>query len=149
MRYVLPFRHLTGLLIAAMTTVAGPPVAGQQEQAPVGKQTSSLPAAIAPFFQPPADLAQDYGSYESPLKFSDGRRVESRAQWPARRAEILKTWHDLMGPWPPLLENPKLERLEQTRRENFTQHRVQLETAPGWTSNGYLLVPDGDGPFPA
>ncbi len=115
----------------------------------VGKQNTSPPAELAPFFEPPKDLARDFGPYQSPLKFYDGRPVTNPAEWPARRAEILKTWHDLMGPWPPLLDKPKIRFLEESRRANFTQHRVQVETAPNWTSNGYLLVPDGDGPFPA
>jgi Esterase FrsA-like len=94
-------------------------------------------------------LADDFGTYESPLKSYDGRRVTNPADWPARRAEILKTWHDLMGAWPPLLDNPKVEYLDRNERENFIQHRVQVETAPGRTTSGYLLVPNGAGPFPA
>jgi hypothetical protein len=54
-----------------------------------------------------------------------------------------------MGSWPPLLDKPMIEYLDQIRRENFRQHRVRVQTAPGWTHSGYLLVPDGDGPFPA
>ncbi len=43
-----------------------------------------------------------------------------------------------------------MEYLEEKRRENFTQHRVRVEIAPQRrTVDGYLLVPDGDGPFPA
>jgi CubicO group peptidase (beta-lactamase class C family) len=116
---------------------------------PESNEPAALPAESAPFFQPPRELAGDFGKYASPLECYDGRPVASTAQWPARRAEILKTWHDLMGPWPPLIEKPRLEYVEKTRRENFTQHRVTVETAPDWASNGYLLVPDGKGPFPA
>jgi dienelactone hydrolase len=54
-----------------------------------------------------------------------------------------------MGPWPPVIERPKLEFLAQRRRDNFTQHRVRLEIAPNQTGEGWLLVPDGAGPFPA
>lgn len=108
-----------------------------------------VPAELAPIFQPPDELAKDFGEYATPLKFYDGRSVASPADWSARRKEILATWHALMGPWPALIESPKIEYVEQKRRENFTQHRVRVETAPGWISDGYLLVPDGDGPFPA
>jgi hypothetical protein len=114
-----------------------------------GVNDPPLPAGLARFFQPPAELAGDFGTYESPLKFADGRRVASSAEWPGRRAEILKTWHGLMGAWPPLLESPQIEYLDKTHRENFTQQRVRIETAPNWTSDGYLLVPGGAGPFPA
>jgi dienelactone hydrolase len=48
------------------------------------------------------------------------------------------------------LENPKVELLEQEHRESFTQQRVSVEVALGGKhSDGYILVPDGKGPFPA
>jgi hypothetical protein len=104
---------------------------------------------IAPFFQPPAHLAGATGAYRSPLVFADGRRVQAAVDWAQRRAEILREWHDLMGPWPPILKQPKVEVLSRTERENLAQHRVRLEIAPGQTGEGWLLVPPGRGPFPA
>lgn len=82
--------------------------------------------------------------------FADGSPVKTPADWSSRRQEILKTWNELLGPWPPLLEKPKLEYLEKESRDNFTQHHVRIEVAPGrLTDDAYLLVPDGKGPFPA
>ncbi len=104
---------------------------------------------LAPFFQPPAGFAKDFGSYKSPLIFDDGTPVKTKLDWPRRRKEILTRWHKIMGAWPPLIARPKVEYLESKRRENFTQHRVRLEIAPGQTTEGYLLMPDGKGPFPA
>jgi dienelactone hydrolase len=106
---------------------------------------------IAPFFQPPADLARQLGKYRSPLVFEDGTRVRSAKEWPRRRRELLEAWHGLMGPWPALLEKPKVEILSESRREKerFTQQHVRLEIAQGQTGDGWLLVPDGAGPFPA
>jgi hypothetical protein len=105
---------------------------------------------LAPFFRPPAEFAADLGTYRSPLTFADGTPVRTPADWAKRRAEILKTWHGLMGEWPPLIDHPKVEYLAKERRENFTQHQVRIETAPGRAvEDAYLLVPDGDGPFPA
>lgn len=106
-------------------------------------------AKIEPFFRPPAEFADQLGSFASPLKFYDGRPVKSAADWPQRRQEILDRWHGLLGPWPPLIAQPRIERLETTRRETFTQHRVAVEVAPGQSLAGYLLMPDGPGPFPA
>ncbi len=109
-----------------------------------------LPPDLAPYFAPPPELSGDFGDYRSPLKFYDGRPVRTPAEWKERRREILERWHGIMGRWPPLIEKPKLEYLEKERRENFTQHRVRFEIAPGdRTVEGYLLVPEGDGPFPA
>jgi len=101
------------------------------------------------FFRPPAQYANDFGDYRSPLKFYDGRSVKTAEDWQARRQEILNGWHEIMGPWPRLIEQPRIEYLEKQRRENFTQHRVRVEMAPGLTHPAILLVPDGKGPFPA
>lgn len=108
------------------------------------------PAAIAPFFQPPTEFAKDFGTYRSPLLFDDNTPVRSADDWKRRRAEIRKYWHSAMGEWPALLEKPKLELMEQERRENVTQHHIRIETAPGrLVDDAYLLLPDGQGPFPA
>jgi hypothetical protein len=116
----------------------------------------SLPAAepsaaalITPYFTPPKEFAGQLGNYRSPLLFNDGSQVKSAADWQRRRTEILAQWHGLMGTWPPVLEKPKLEFLAQSQRENFTQHRVRVELAPGVSGEAWLLIPDGKGPFPA
>jgi dienelactone hydrolase len=54
-----------------------------------------------------------------------------------------------MGPWPKVIERPNVETLSETRREQFTQRRVRFEIAPGQAGEGWLLLPDGPGPFPA
>ena len=108
-----------------------------------------LPAKLQSFFAPPAEFAGKFGSYVSPLKYYDGRPVASAAEWPARRAEILKYWHDQMGPWPELLARPKLELLEKDICDGISQYRVRIEVAPGVMQLGFLLVPAGNTPRPA
>ena len=111
---------------------------------------NNIPKRIAPFFNPPPELTRDFGKYRSPLTFYNGTPVKTRYDWQKRRNEILKTWHGIMGNWPPMIEKPNIEYLETKRRENFTQHRVRLEIAPKQqTVDGYLLVPDGTKLFPA
>jgi len=114
-------------------------------------QAAALPETIRAYFAPPAEYAGQYGAYASPLKFSDGRPVAARAEWPARRAEILNYWHGQMGPWPELLERPKLELSEKQDRDGVTQYRVEIEIAPGVRQHGYLLEPPAQfrGPRPA
>lgn len=104
---------------------------------------------IAPLFSVPAEFAGQFGKYRSPLTFNDGSPVRTPEDWSRRRAELLRDWHDLMGPWPPVLERPRFEVLNETRRENFTQRRVRVEVAADQFTEGWLLVPDGSGPFPA
>jgi hypothetical protein len=104
---------------------------------------------LASFFQPPPAFTNQFGNYKSPLRFYDGRAITNAGQWPARREEILAYWHRQMGPWPPLIEKPRIDYLEKQRRESFLQHRIRLEIAPRQTLEAWLLIPEGKGPFPA
>lgn len=104
---------------------------------------------LAPCFQPPTNLAHNFGPYRSPLRFADGHEANTPAEWQERRREILAQWHAILGPWPPLISKPAIETVESTRRDNFTQHQIRLEIAPGQRAEAYLLIPDGPGPFPA
>ncbi len=104
---------------------------------------------IAPLFEAPTQYAGQLGSYRSPLNFADGTQVKTPDDWSRRREELLREWHDLMGPWPPVMGRPRFEVLNESRRENFTQRRVRVEVATNQFTDGWLLVPDGDGPFPA
>lgn len=105
---------------------------------------------FAPYLQPGAEFAEQFGPYRSPLEFADGTLVTSRDDWARRRQEILDTWHRRLGAWPPLVEHPAIERLESEDRQGYQQHHVHVQVGPeGQQADGYLLVPDGDGPFPA
>jgi murein DD-endopeptidase MepM/ murein hydrolase activator NlpD len=101
------------------------------------------------FFQPPESFKDQYGKYRSPLLFADGTKVTRPDQWPRRRQEILHHWHGLLGAWPELITQPKLEMLESNRRENFVQWKVRFQLTPHDMTEGYLLVPDGQGKRPA
>lgn len=110
----------------------------------------SLPETIRASLEPPTALAGDFGAYRSPLTFDDGAPVETRADWQRRRAEILATWHGLMGNWPALIEKPEIKYLQESCRDDVVQHKITVEIAPnGQTVAGYLLVPEGRGPFAA
>lgn len=102
------------------------------------------------YFDPPAEFAGQFGSYASPLKFADGTAVQSAADWPRRRREILDRWHQRLGRWPALIERPQVKRLDSIAREGYTQYHVHVQiTNSGKQTDGYLLVPAGTGPFPA
>lgn len=100
-------------------------------------------------YQPPSEFRTNFGKYSSPLVFAHGERAVTPAQWQHRRKEILRTWHELMGPWPELLFKPKLEYLESTNRESFVQHKVRVETSPRQMTAGYLLIPNAKTRAPA
>lgn len=113
------------------------------------QREKELPEQIADIFQPPDEFAGELGDFRNVLKFDDGRPVKTPDDWARRRKEIRRTWHQFMGPWPPLVQRPKVEVLESQRRDDFTQQRVRVQIAPDRTTVGYLLVPEGEGPFPA
>ncbi|MFW6171380.1 MAG: hypothetical protein ACODAD_12885 [Planctomycetota bacterium] len=48
-------------------------------------------------FRVPPPFQQESNPYQSPLVFDEGRGVETARQWQRRRAEILSTWHQLLG----------------------------------------------------
>jgi dienelactone hydrolase len=107
-------------------------------------------ASLEKFFAPPEEYRGKFGEYRSVLKFDDGTPLKSPEDWPRRREEILKYWHGVMGAWPPLVENPKIQVGPREHVENFTRTRVEVEISPGRLAGPqYLLVPDGKGPFPA
>ena len=82
---------LPGALVVACLSIVSSAVADEPA-------SSTAWAKIAPHFTPPAEFAGDTGGYASPLKFYDGEPVETAEQWPKRRAEILKAWHQMLGP---------------------------------------------------
>jgi dienelactone hydrolase len=135
-----PYGTVAGFLLLAVA-ILGAEQPGSSE---------TLWKKLEPFAEPPAEFAGKFGPYQSPLKFADGSLAKSPGDWARRRAEILKTWHERLGPWPPLVERPTIKRLESIERDGYTEHRVQVQISPdGKSVEGYLLIPKGKGPFPA
>ena len=104
---------------------------------------------ILSFFAPPPEWVGDFGAFRSPLLFRDGAQVRNAQEWKRRRAEILEGWHEVLGPWPELIEEPQLETLSESRRENLIQRRVSVPFAVGQRAEGWLMVPEGGGRRPA
>jgi len=102
------------------------------------------PAELAEFFAPPEQYRSDFGIFRSPLIFTDGTRVQNPADWQRRRKEILSTWHNIIGPWPPLIERPRVEVVNTSQRESITQEQLRIEIALGGEMvDALLLVPNG------
>jgi hypothetical protein len=110
----------------------------------------TLGFAEAPFTTMPTEFASKPALGASPLVFRDGSPVKTAQDWQRRREEILQDWHGLMGAWPKVIENPRVEVLEtKEREEGITQRKVRIEIAPGQTGEGYLLLPKASGKRPA
>jgi hypothetical protein len=108
-----------------------------------------LPAELAPFFTPPPEYANSFGEYRSLLVREDGSQITTPQEWESERNKIRTRWHEVMGEWPALLDKPRLEIVETTQRDGFTQHKVKVEVARGEITDGYLLIPGGAPKFPA
>lgn len=139
MRFLLNFI----ILLAVFQTV---PATGQNILKP---NKEKLWEQIEPYFSPPDEFQNEFGEFRSPLKFYNGNPVNSAEEWPARKDEILNRWHEMMCEWPELITDQSFEILETTKRENFTQHKVRFRWLPNETTEGYLLIPDGEGKKPA
>jgi hypothetical protein len=114
-----------------------------------GGRAEEIWKRLGPLFSPPEEYRNDPGGYRPVLAFADGRPVRTAEDWSERRKELLKKWHDLLGPWPPLLEKPRAQEQWKETVEGFTRRRVELEVAPGRKAAVYVLTPEGKGPFPA
>jgi hypothetical protein len=118
--------------------------------APCYSQDSAAWKEVERCFAPPAEFAEKLGDYRPVTRFDDGSRIESAQDWPRRRAEILKYWHGVLGEWPKVLEKPRIRYTKSEHVENFTRHEIEIEVAADrFVASQYLLVPDGEGPFPA
>jgi len=145
---------MKSLLLLCVVSIAGAgwglPHHFAADAAAVGQAPPYWKPETAAFFQPPGEFADDLGDYRPVLRFYDGSAVTTATDWKKRREEILAYWHGVMGPWPALIAQPGVQYLSRESRENFVQHVVRVEAAPKkQTVDGYLLVPDGAGPFPA
>lgn len=141
-------------LVSIIVTCLAQSDAPARPDSPTAPATGTGPASrpldkISAFFAPPKEFAGKFGDFRDVLKFDDGTQVKTAADWPKRRAEILKYWHDTMGPWKEVLDKPKLEFISKEHVEGIVRHKVKLEISPGYMQECYLLVPDGKGPFPA
>jgi hypothetical protein len=104
---------------------------------------------LGPLFTPLPEYKDDLGSLRPVLKFADGRDVKTADDWKARREELVKKWHALLGPWPPLVETPVVQEQWKEEVEDFTRHRLEIEIGPGRKTFAYLLRPKGASPFAA
>jgi len=101
------------------------------------------------FLRPPPQFKNDFGSYSSLLRFNNGTSVQSAADWTKKREEIRAFWTGTLGQWPPLLENPTIEVVSKTNRENLVQQKIKISIAPNEFAEGYLLIPNVKPPCPA
>lgn len=110
---------------------------------------------IKEFFVVPDEYQGKLGEYRSLLTFDSddahgAKQVETPEDWALRRQEIREYWLDAIGQWPELLERPRMNILASEHVGSYTRHTIEVEVAADRSIGPeYLLVPDGQGPFPA
>lgn len=104
---------------------------------------------ITPYLNPPEKYRNKYEGYRSPLFFYDGLPVKTKGDWEKRRKEIRSHWMEMMGEWPPIIEDQQFTILETVQREDFTQYKVRFYWTPNEQTDGYLLIPETRGKKPA
>ena len=133
----------TSVIIVMFGTalLSGRAVAQHSDKSYIKQSRAAAWKKIAPYFEVPGAFRGEYGKYRSPLKFYNGGIVKTPADWSKRRREILERWHHLMGAWPALIRDQKLEFLDSVSKAGYTQYRVRFFWTPQERTHGYLLVP--------
>lgn len=109
----------------------------------------ALPSGLKAASTPPVSLSTGNGSWRPLLRFEDGRPVTTPAAWVERRQELHSYWETTLGAWPSPKSEPTLEILRSERTNALTLHRVRVSAMADQSMEGWLLVPQGTGPFPA
>ena len=113
-------------------------------------QNQELLRKLEGSYQPLVEFTGNLGPYRSPLIFADGSLAKSKDDWARRRREIQELWTARLVAWPKLLDEPEVKKLETIEREGYTEHNVRVQVSDdGKTADGYLLIPNSKGPFPA
>lgn len=115
----------------------------------IAQDQDTLWQKLKPYFSVPQQYAGKFGDYRSPLKFYNGKKVKTPADWQKRRNEILHRWENMLGHWPALILNPEVEILDSIHLENFTRYHIRFNWRADEETAAYLFAPDGEGKKPA
>ena len=131
-------------LAASAATVAGTRLLQAKEPEPQRDV-----AWLTEIQTPPDELPADAPQLSPLLVDGDGRAITTLDAWRRRREELRQTWLEFLGPLAVKRPTPRLEILEEDRRDGCLRQLVRYESEPGLPVEGYLLRPlDVPGPLP-
>lgn len=105
--------------------------------------------AIASYLYPPKEFEYSFHGYRTPLEFYDGSLVKDKSYWKERRNEIRTRWMSMMGEWPDIIDDQEFEIVGEERLDSITRYKVRFNWTPNAQTEGYLLIPEGEGKKPA
>lgn len=138
-------REITMYIVLVSVFLTGMSYAQQQEKVDKDRLWQDLSS----YFSPPEKYKGEYGDFRSLLRFYNGKEVKTAEDWQNRRTEILERWNGLMGEWPAFLTEQKFTLIDSVQKEGFMQYKVSFNWLPNEKTEGYLLVPEGEGEKPA
>ncbi|NND08730.1 MAG: sialidase [Saprospiraceae bacterium] len=115
----------------------------------LGQQQDEQWHHINPYFKVPTAYKDSLGPYRSLLFLPDSRLIQTPQAWRERREVIKRNWHQMMGPWPALIQNHPLNIIDSIDKVDLIQYRISLQWTPGESTQGYLLVPKTEEKKPA
>lgn len=158
--------HMTFVALAAgIVSLAGPLISAQDTSTIEGqteyrqKLLKILPAD--PYFDKwlektnalPPDFSKlpKENDIPDPLIFLDGRKIQTVAEWAARRKEIDELSRKYM--WGSIPPKPKIDRvdiIDETHGKGYVTRNLRLIFGPEDKGNVRVrvVIPDGNGPFP-
>lgn len=139
--------QILALYIAASTLMVLFGSSTAQAQGSINKE--AIWNEIAPFFEPPAAYANEFGPYASVLVDGQGKAIQHKKEWQKQRKAIRDKWMNQMGQWPDYIQNQHLKVLSSTAKDGYTEQEVSFRWLPDQETRGYLLIPEGKGKKPA
>ena len=115
------------------------------------RQSRPLPwSKSTRFFPPPPEFADAVWRLCLAARSStDGTPVKTAFGLVSAARKSSLAGRNCLGPGRRCVERLGIEIVASERRENFVQHRVRSSRPARQMLDGYLLVPEGRGPFPA
>lgn len=139
------FRPTILVVIAAIALTAVSPATARE---PLSRGTP--PADLAQLFEPPPAYQNEFGSYRSPLLDENGATIRDVDNWWRQNHELRREWTDLLGDLPSRMRLPEHETVAIEKLGNLTRTKVRIRAGVGREEVcGYLIMPPGEGPFPA
>lgn len=137
-----PMIHRRNLLLAAGSTFG---LLGSHRMSALASASRILQDVpwLAETQKTPDKLPADAPKLTALCQQKNGAVITSKEGWLRRRSELRESWLTFLGPLPADRKTiPKLEVMEEDRRDGAIRQRVRYEVEPGIITEAYLCKPE-------